>query len=124
MAARGGGGGGMAARGGGCGGVGRDICGVGGWATAVGNCFGSVVVVAPPPVGLPLCSRMSGATLPPGAVTLSLGVVAALPGPTLVPGVVAAGLTLPPGTVAALPGLTTHDLAATQPRLACPDAPQ
>jgi hypothetical protein len=85
--------------------VGRDICGgVGGWTTAVGNCFGSVVVVAPPPVGLPLCSRMSGATVPLGAVTLSLGAVAALPGPTFV--VVAAGLTLPPGTVAALPGLT------------------
>jgi hypothetical protein len=53
--------------------------------------------VVPPPV-VALCSWMLGSTALPG-------VVAAVPGPAFVPGVVAAGPTLPPGVVVALPGV-------------------
>jgi len=84
----------------------------------VGNCcFGGVVVavlgVLPPPV-VPLCSLMLGTTLLPGVVAAVPGVtlVPGVPGVTLPPGVVvgavvvaAPGVTLPPGVVAALLGL-------------------
>jgi hypothetical protein len=75
------------------------------------------------PPAPPLCSLISGPGLLLGPIAALPGVVAALPGPTLLPGVaaappgvvllgvvfvpgaVAAGLTLPPGVVAAWPGV-------------------
>ena len=63
-----------------CGGVGGTTCGVGGWVAVVGRCVvGPALGGAPPPVAL-WCSWTSGSLL--------LGVVAAVPGWTLAPGVV------------------------------------